>query len=594
MINKNKIVNDLILKSDLPITVVLVVFVVYFIAIAGFFEGATLIYLIIGSTIATIITGTFQIIYRRSYLTDLENMFKNPNPDYKKIYNQILVIPTYESVSTSFRWIVGGTLLLVFLSFQVSLNRWNIIPLVIIILSVIPITYFLIYHNLEFYFKDLLMEKNLRKISIENKDFNPFKIMNRIILLLVSILLIPITILGYFLFLSNIEMLKLNYISVHIFFVMLYSLFIVGYATNFLTKSLNLTINVISESLEKLKKGDLTFEDVPIISNDEISFLSQPVNSLMNQLRSVLKDINNTSGYLANISSEVSSTSSSFTDNTNEQSILSDKIVVSIEAISSGFENSTKSTKIQYEKIQELLNIKNKLSNKIYDVKNSIVSTTTLSQNISIKATEGGKTLELINTSMQQIRSSSKEVTSIINIINEISEQINLLSLNASIEAARAGIYGRGFAVVASEISKLADRTASSIKNIEKLIKLNDIEIGKGMVTVSQNVNSIGEIIEGISTISQKMNVIKDLIIEQETINEQSNIEIQVVKDQSSEIQAQTQEQIKSIREIVKTINSINQLTHSTANGSKEIAIAAGEVANYSETLKTKVEYFKI
>ena len=86
---------------------------------------------------------------------------------------------------------------------------------------------------------------------------------------------------------------------------------------------------------------------------------------------------------------------------------------------------------------------------------------------------------------------SSREMMGIVDIINDISEKINLLSLNAAIEAARAGDAGRGFAVVADEISKLADQTAISIKEIDRLIKVNNDEITAGGDNIDSAIDTI-------------------------------------------------------------------------------------------------------
>jgi methyl-accepting chemotaxis protein len=117
-------------------------------------------------------------------------------------------------------------------------------------------------------------------------------------------------------------------------------------------------------------------------------------------------------------------------------------------------------------------------------------------------------------------------MSGILKIINEISEQINLLSLNAAIEAARAGDAGRGFAVVADEISQLADRTAQSLKEIASLISINNREIGEGQQGVDDAMNVIGRLVEGIGQINETTRAItgfmQDLAGVSQTVSGQS------------------------------------------------------------------------
>ena len=150
-------------------------------------------------------------------------------------------------------------------------------------------------------------------------------------------------------------------------------------------------------------------------------------------------------------------------------------------------DETTEDSTTQYNKLTILLYRMTELTQIIREVGEAINEALNLFKNISEKTDSGNQLLQLMNKSMTKITDSSQEVTNIIAMINDISEQINLLSLNASIEAARAGESGRGFAVVAEEISKLADRTAESAKEIDTLIKINSEEIDQGHSKISRN-----------------------------------------------------------------------------------------------------------
>ena len=145
--------------------------------------------------------------------------------------------------------------------------------------------------------------------------------------------------------------------------------------------------------------------------------------------------------------------------------------------------------------LSELINDMNKLSEIISDVGNITGSTFELTDSISKQVISGEESLKKMNSSLDLIFKSAEDINNIVHIIDDISDRINLLSLNAAIEAARAGDSGRGFAVVADEISKLADQTASSIKEIDNLIKATGLELKKGKddvtdVTRKDNIGS--------------------------------------------------------------------------------------------------------
>lgn len=223
-------------------------------------------------------------------------------------------------------------------------------------------------------------------------------------------------------------------------------------------------------------------------------------------------------------------------------------------------------------------------------MKNEINNALQLTDAIETHARSGAELLNGMKTSIGNIHVSSKEMTSIVKIIKDISDQINLLSFNAAIEAARAADAGRGFAVVADEITKLADRTSISVKEIESLINANDKEIQKGMISVEQTVDTLSGIINGVNAINTMVQVLADYMKQQLDVNAVVAEEAGLVKARSEEIRNAAEEQKNATGEIVKSVAGINELTQANASGALKITESADAVLSMSDILKSRVE----
>ena len=150
--------------------------------------------------------------------------------------------------------------------------------------------------------------------------------------------------------------------------------------------------------------------------------------------------------------------------------------ITATDEISAGIDNVAAGASDQVERITRLVETIDRLTGIIHDVERKTSEAARVTGSISDMARDGEAGMREMNESMEAIGESSREMTGIVAIINDISDRINLLSLNASIEAARAGDAGRGFAVVADEISKLADQTSRSVKEIDGHIRKTESE----------------------------------------------------------------------------------------------------------------------
>lgn len=312
------------------------------------------------------------------------------------------------------------------------------------------------------------------------------------------------------------------------------------------------------------------------------------------QTKNLLQSVNETSHRLAETSGMVSQASKTFSDNAQTQAAGAEEITATIEEITAGLESISENADSGQISMTDLIDRIGNLSESISKMESSIKNTIKITSEVTDKITEEEKSLNLMNETMQKINHSSQQMTNIINMINDISDQINLLSLNASIEAARAGDAGRGFAVVADQISKLADETSSSVHEIVELIQTNESEITTGLDRVQKTVDVIESITKSVSSMNEMISVISDQMQEQTSTHEMVREKASDVKNKSEQIQVATAEQKNASNEIVKSVSQISELIQENASAAEEMTGNAEELNEIADNLKKDVNSFVI
>ncbi len=363
----------------------------------------------------------------------------------------------------------------------------------------------------------------------------------------------------------------------------------------FLIKKALKPLDYVALALDEMSKGegDLT-QKIDIKTHDEVGNVAGLFNQLIDQLRNMIKTVISASDHIAQSSIEMTNSSGSLASVAQDQAASIEETSSAMEEIKATIDSVFDTTKAQSARASDNKVLMEFLSESINQINKTAQSASRMADDTYKYAIDGEQVLGQTVEGMKEINESSSRITDFVGIINDISDQINLLSLNASIEAARAGDHGKGFAVVAEEIAKLAEQTAGSTGEIRKLITESNNKVEMGSQLVSKTAESLRLIIGNVKKTAELMEQIAKSSVELDENSKKAAGNAKEVNRMSEEISTMMQEQSVSSNEIIKAIDRINEVTQSVASGSEELAASSEELSSQSELLNNLVKKFKI
>jgi methyl-accepting chemotaxis protein len=311
----------------------------------------------------------------------------------------------------------------------------------------------------------------------------------------------------------------------------------VGTAINSLCENVAMALDDLVRMLNALSAGDLTQR---ITANYEGSFalLKDNANMTAERIADIVTDIKSSSSEVTNASLEITTSTTDLSQRTEEQAASLEETSASMEEIASTVKKNAENAQAANQ---------------------SAISTREV-------AGRGNEVVAQAVSAMAQIEESSRNISEIIVVIDEIARQTNLLALNAAVEAARAGDAGRGFAVVASEVRSLAQRSSQAAKDIKDLI-----------------VNSGGQVKEGVELVNRAGSALTEI-----------TDSIKQVADLVSDIAAASAEQSTGIDQVNKALTQMDEVTQQNSALVEENAATAKTLEGQARAMDERIAFFRI
>lgn len=362
----------------------------------------------------------------------------------------------------------------------------------------------------------------------------------------------------------------------------------------FFSKSISRPLSSLSLLIEEIADGNLNVDFSKIRkSNDEVGLITEEMETMTTALNSIVGRIKHVSNAMQEDSNELNETSS-------QTLSANDEISRAVQDVAEGSTNMVNSISNINNSLETMSLEAEHIDNSVIDIKNQTSSVQESSNAMNEKMHQMQESSEIMDSGISEISAHITNVNEIVNkvgeiisVIEEISEQTNLLSLNASIEAARAGDAGKGFAVVAEEIRTLSDNTANELNNIREII--------------SELVSECGTCVDDSKKIVEHNQLQKDSI--NTVLREFSNLNSQITltADKADDIQKQVEQMVQLNNEITNTSASLADVSSTNAAASQEmnanieelnammnnVTTMAENMKSQADELNASIEYFK-
>ena len=344
-----------------------------------------------------------------------------------------------------------------------------------------------------------------------------------------------------------------------------------------LIRSITGPLGLVTALSRKVTKGDFAIDRTNVKSRDELGLLIESFYDMVEGLKakaSLIESIAN--GTLTNniplasdedgLGRSLQRMQSSLNEILTQVNVAVDQMASGSDQVSTAAQSLSQGATEQASSLEEISASANEIHSQSKQNAENATTANQLAKQASQAAQQGNQQMKDLMGLLEKMTKSSEDTKTIVKTIDDIAFQVNLLALNANVEAARAGKYGKGFAVVAEEVRNLAVRSAAAVSETTRMVE----ESIRNIQDVNATAQKTGDQLQGILGNANK------------------------VADFLEEIAASSQEQARAMGQINGGLDQIDQVTQSNTASAEESASASEELSGQAQQLKVMVSRFQL